>query len=149
VKGVTLGGPKDEVVGIVTAKPGEQDILVISEHGFGKRSFLDDYRFTNRGGKGVKTINITDKTGNLIAIKAVTDDDDLMIITASGIAIRLAVKGVRVMGRNTQGVRLINLRDGDQIAAATKVPSNGDNIGQESVSSEDHTEEAAESVAEE
>ncbi|MFO7668144.1 MAG: DNA gyrase subunit A [Bacteroidales bacterium] len=149
VKGVTLGGPKDEVVGIVTAKPGEQDILVISEHGFGKRSFLDDYRFTNRGGKGVKTINITDKTGNLIAIKAVTDDDDLMIITASGIAIRLAVKGVRVMGRNTQGVRLINLRDGDQIAAATKVPSNGDNIGQESVSSEDQTEEAAESDAEE
>jgi DNA gyrase subunit A len=149
VKGVTLGGPKDEVVGIVTAKPGEQDILVISEHGFGKRSILDDYRFTNRGGKGVKTINITDKTGNLIAIKAVTDDDDLMIITASGIAIRLAVKGVRVMGRNTQGVRLINLRDGDQIAAATKVPSNGDNIGQESVSSEDQTEEAAESDAKE
>ncbi len=149
VKGVTLGGPKDEVVGIVTAKPGEQDILVISEHGFGKRSFLDDYRFTNRGGKGVKTINITDKTGKLIAIKAVTDDDDLMIITASGIAIRLAVKGVRVMGRNTQGVRLINLRDGDQIAAATKVPSNGDNIGQENVSSEDQTEKAAESDAEE
>jgi DNA gyrase subunit A len=123
VKGVTLGGPKDEVVGIVTAKHGEQDILVISENGFGKRSILEDYRFTNRGGKGVKTINITDKTGDLIAIKAVTDDDDLMIITENGIAIRLAVRGVRVMGRNTQGVRLINLREGDQIAAATQVPA--------------------------
>jgi DNA gyrase subunit A len=127
VKGVTLGGPKDEVVGMVTAKPGEQDILVISKNGFGKRSNLEDYRFTNRGGKGVKTINITDKTGDLIAMKAVTDDDDLMIITENGIAIRLAVRGVRVMGRNTQGVRLINLKDGDQIAAATQVPSQAEN----------------------
>jgi DNA gyrase subunit A len=127
VKGVTLGGPKDEVVGMVTAKPGEQDILVISKNGFGKRSNLEDYRFTNRGGKGVKTINITDKTGDLIAMKAVTDDDDLMIITENGIAIRLAVRGVRVMGRNTQGVRLINLREGDQIAAATQVPSQAEN----------------------
>jgi DNA gyrase subunit A len=126
VKGITLGGPKDEVVGIVTAKQAEQDILVISENGFGKRSALEDYRITNRGGKGVKTINITDKTGDLIAIKAVTDEDDLMIITQNGIAIRLAVRGVRVMGRNTQGVRLINLRDGDQIAAATQVPANGE-----------------------
>jgi DNA gyrase subunit A len=127
VKGVTLGGPKDEVVGMVTAKPGEQDILVISENGFGKRSILDDYRFTNRGGKGVKTINITDKTGDLIAIKAVTDEDDLMIITENGIAIRLAVRGVRVMGRNTQGVKLINLREEDQIAAATQVPAQTEN----------------------
>jgi len=127
VKGITLGGPKDEVVGIVTAKPGEQDILVISENGFGKRSSVEDYRFTNRGGKGVKTINVTDKTGNLIALKAVTDADDLMIITENGIAIRLAVRGVRVMGRNTQGVRLINLREGDQIAAATQVPANEEN----------------------
>jgi DNA gyrase subunit A len=126
VKGITLGGAKDEVVGIVTAKKGEKDILVISENGFGKRSVLDDYRFTNRGGKGVKTINVTEKTGDLIAIKAVTDEDDLMIITENGIAIRLAVRGVRVMGRNTQGVRLINLRDGDQIAAATQVPANGE-----------------------
>ena len=126
VKGITLGGPKDEVVGIVTAKQDEQDILVISENGFGKRSALEDYRITNRGGKGVKTINITEKTGDLIAIKAVTDEDDLMIITQNGIAIRLAVRGVRVMGRNTQGVRLINLRDGDQIAAATQVPANGE-----------------------
>ena len=127
VKGITLGGAKDEVIGMVTAKPGEKDILVISKNGFGKRSVLEDYRFTNRGGKGVKTINITDKTGNLIAIKAVTDEDDLMIITENGIAIRLAVRGVRVMGRNTQGVRLINLREGDQIAAATQVPSNEEN----------------------
>ena len=137
VKGVTLGGPKDEVVGMVTAKPGEQDILVISKNGFGKRSILEDYRFTNRGGKGVKTINITDKTGNLIAMKAVTDDDDLMIITENGIAIRLAVRAVRVMGRNTQGVKLINLRDGDQIAAATQVPAHNDN-GEDN-SAEDET----------
>jgi DNA gyrase subunit A len=136
VKGVTLGGPKDEVIGMVTAKPGEKDILVISENGFGKRSILEDYRFTNRGGKGVKTINITDKTGNLISIKAVTDDDDLMIITENGIAIRLAVRGVRVMGRNTQGVRLINLRDGDQIAAATQVPAQTENGEEEKADAE-------------
>ena len=125
------------VMGIVTAKPGEQDILVISENGFGKRSAVEDYRFTNRGGKGVKTINITDKTGDLIAIKAVTDEDDLMIITQNGIAIRLAVRGVRVMGRNTQGVRLINLRDGDQIAAATQVPANEENEESNETPSED------------
>ncbi len=148
VKGMTLGGPKDEVVGIVTAKPGEQDILVISQHGFGKRSAIEDYRFTNRGGKGVKTINVTDKTGNLIALKAVTDEDDLMIITESGIAIRLAVKGVRVMGRNTQGVRLINLREGDQIAAATQVPSNEENNDGEQDDSEGASSEAAEGVTE-
>ena len=137
VKGVTLGGPKDEVVGMVTGKPGEQDILVISKNGFGKRSNMEDYRFTNRGGKGVKTINITDKTGDLIAMKAVTDDDDLMIITENGIAIRLAVRGVRVMGRNTQGVRLINLRDGDQIAAATQVPSQSENENENGTEAED------------
>jgi DNA gyrase subunit A len=127
VKGVTLGGPKDEVVGMVTARHGEQDILVVSKNGFGKRSALEDYRITNRGGKGVKTINITEKTGDLIALKAVTDDDDLMIITENGIAIRLAVRDIRVMGRNTQGVRLINLREGDEIAAATQVPANSEN----------------------
>ena len=149
VKGVTLGGPKDEVVGIVTAKQGEQDILVISEHGFGKRSALDDYRFTNRGGKGVKTINVTEKTGNLIALKAVTDDDDLMIITESGIAIRLAVSGMRVMGRNTQGVKLINLREGDQIAAATQVPSNDENGDQDKLNSDDAQEGSPEADTEE
>ncbi len=137
VKGITLGSAKDEVVGIVTAREGEKDILVISRNGFGKRSDLDDYRITNRGGKGVKTINITDKTGSLIAIKAVTDDDDLMIITENGIAIRLAVRDVRVMGRNTQGVRLINLREGDEIAAATQVPANGENEDNSSEDSED------------
>ena len=87
-------------------KQGEKDILVISENGFGKRSVLDDYRFTNRGGKGVKTINITEKTGNLIAIKAVTDDDDLMIITEKRYCHQAGCSGVRVMGRNTQGVKL-------------------------------------------
>jgi len=127
VKGVTLGGPRDEVVGIITARQGEQDILVISKNGYGKRSALEDYRITNRGGKGVKTINITEKTGELIALKAVTDEDDLMIITENGIAIRLAVCGIRVMGRNTQGVKLINLREGDEIAAASKVPANSEN----------------------
>jgi DNA gyrase subunit A len=141
VKGITLGGTKDEVVGIVTAKKGEKDILVISENGFGKRSVLDDYRFTNRGGKGVKTINITNKTGDLIAIKAVTDEYDLMIITQNGIAIRLAVQGVRVMGRNTQGVKLINLREGDQIAAATQVPSNTEEEETEQIQNEDATDQ--------
>ena len=123
VKGITLFGREDEVVGMVVANEGQEDILVISENGFGKRSSLEDYRVTNRGGKGVKTINITEKTGSLVAIKAVTNEDDLMIITWRGIAIRLNISALRVMGRNTQGVRLINLRDDDQIAAATKVPS--------------------------
>ncbi len=127
VKAITLASPKDEVVGMIVARKDEQDVLVVSENGYGKRSSLDDYRVTNRGGKGVKTINITEKTGKLIAIKAVTNEDDLMIITTVGIAIRLSVSSVRVMGRNTQGVRLINLREGDSIAAATQVPSdNGD-----------------------
>ncbi|HDR68146.1 MAG TPA: DNA gyrase subunit A [Bacteroidaceae bacterium] len=131
VKGITLGGKDDKVIGMVTAKEGEKDILVISENGYGKRSSLGDYRITNRGGKGIKTINITEKTGHLITIKAVTDDDDLMIINKSGIAIRLAVNTIRVMGRNTQGVRLINLRNGDQIAAATQVPASEADESQE------------------
>jgi DNA gyrase subunit A len=97
------------------------DILVVSENGYGKRSKLDDYRITNRGGKGVKTINVTDKTGPLISIDSVTDNDDLMIINRSGLIIRLAVAELRIMGRATQGVRLINLRDNDSIAAVTKV----------------------------
>jgi len=94
--------------------------LVVSEKGFGKRSHIDDYRITNRGAKGVKTLNITDKTGDLIAIKAVTDDEDLMIINKSGIVIRMAVSKLRVMGRATQGVKLIDLRGTDEIAAVTK-----------------------------
>jgi DNA gyrase subunit A len=121
VKGITLSGASDEVVGMICMESVESDVLVVSENGYGKRSSLEDYRITNRGGKGVKTINITDKTGQLIAIKDVRDTDDLMIINRSGIIIRLAVSDLRVMGRATQGVRLINLRGEDVIAAVTKV----------------------------
>jgi DNA gyrase subunit A len=123
VKGVTLADEEtDEVVGLICVDPnGSSDILVVSEKGYGKRSELDEYRITNRGGKGVKTLNITDKTGDLIAIKDVVDGDDLMIINKSGILIRIAVDTLRVMGRATQGVRLINLRNNDEIAAVTKV----------------------------
>ncbi len=123
VRGVTLADEeKDEVVGLICVDPnGSSDILVVSEKGYGKRSELDEYRITNRGGKGVKTLNITDKTGDLIAIKDVVDGDDLMIINKSGILIRIAVDTLRVMGRATQGVRLINLRNNDEIAAVTKV----------------------------
>ncbi|MDX5447528.1 MAG: DNA gyrase subunit A, partial [Bacteroidota bacterium] len=98
-------------------------ILVVSEKGYGKRSELEDYRITNRGGKGVKTLNLTEKTGSLISIKSVTDDDDLMIINKSGVMIRLAVAELRVMGRATQGVRLINLKGNDEIASVAKVPA--------------------------
>lgn len=123
VRGITIGA-SDEVVGMVCVNENEPvDILVVSEKGYGKRSDLDDYRITNRGGKGVKTINITEKTGKLIALKGVTDIDDLMIINKSGITIRLSVSQVRLAGRATQGVRLINLRNGDSIAAVTKVES--------------------------
>ncbi len=123
VRGVTLADENtDEVVGLICVDPnGTSDILVVSEKGYGKRSELDEYRVTNRGGKGVKTLNITDKTGDLIAIKDVVDGDDLMIINKSGILIRIAVDTLRVMGRATQGVRLINLRNNDEIAAVTKV----------------------------
>ena len=131
VKGITLSGNKgDAVVGMVCLEDHEKDILVVSEKGFGKRSDVDGYRITNRGGKGVKTINITDKTGQLIAIKEVTDIDDLMIINKSGIAIRMRVTDMRVMGRATQGVKLINLKEGDSIASVTKVQ--GDENGEES-----------------
>ena len=110
------------MVGLICVDPnGSSDILVVSEKGYGKRSELAEYRVTNRGGKGVKTLNITDKTGDLIAIKDVKDGDDLMIINKSGILIRIAVDALRVMGRATQGVRLINLRNNDEIAAVTKV----------------------------
>ena len=121
VKGVTLANPKDEVIGMVCVTSQEDDILVVSENGYGKRSKLEDYRETNRGGKGVKTINITEKTGSLIAVKNVLDNDDLMIINKSGIIIRLAISELRVMGRATQGVRLINLKENDAIAAVAKV----------------------------
>ncbi|MDC6366987.1 MULTISPECIES: DNA gyrase subunit A [Flavobacteriaceae] len=121
VRGITLASDQDEVIGMVSVHNFEDDILVVSENGYGKRSNIDDYRVTNRGGKGVKTISITDKTGGLVAIKNVSDTDDLMIINKSGIAIRMSVEDLRVMGRATQGVRLINLKDTDSIAAVAKV----------------------------
>ncbi|MFZ2282893.1 MAG: DNA gyrase C-terminal beta-propeller domain-containing protein, partial [Lutibacter sp.] len=121
VRGITLANKHDEVIGMIAVDDLNSDILVVSENGYGKRSKLEDYRITNRGGKGVKTINITDKTGSLVAIKNVKDDDDLMIINKSGITIRLAVGDLRVMGRATQGVKLINIKDNDSIAAVAKV----------------------------
>ncbi|MCB9359760.1 MAG: DNA gyrase subunit A [Flavobacteriales bacterium] len=126
VRGVTLAHDKDEVVGMITVPDPSHNVLVVSENGYGKRSEIEDYRVTNRGGKGVKTINVTDKTGELIAIKNVTDEDDLMIINKSGIVIRLAVQSLRVMGRATQGVRLISLRNNDSIAAVAKVEHSED-----------------------
>ena len=128
VRGITLGGPKDEVIGMITVDNHESDILVVSENGYGKRSSIEDYRITNRGGKGVKTISITEKTGGLVAIKNVSDNDDLMIINKSGIAIRMAVEDLRVMGRATQGVRLIKVREDDSIAAVAKVMHDEDDI---------------------
>ena len=130
VRGISIDDD-DEVVGLVSVDPQSEDassktILVVSENGYGKRSALEDYRKTNRGGKGVKTINITEKTGELIALKDVTDDNDLMIINRSGITIRLAVSGIRIAGRSTQGVRLINIKDGDGIAAVCTVGKRDD-----------------------
>jgi DNA gyrase subunit A len=122
VRGIRLQDEKtDEVIGMIAVDDMESNILVVSENGYGKRSSLEDYRITNRGGKGVKTISITEKTGNLVSIKIVTDEDDLMIINKSGIAIRMAVADLRVMGRATQGVKLINLKGNDSIAAVAKV----------------------------
>ena len=128
VRGIRLRDDKDEVIGMVSIADEESDILVVSEKGYGKRSSLDAYRITNRGGKGVKTINITDKTGELVAIKNVTDQDDLMIINKSGITIRMAVSDLRVMGRATQGVKLINIKDSDSIAAVAKVMHEDDDM---------------------
>ena len=128
VRGITLADEKDEVVGMIAVNDMEANILVVSENGYGKRSSLEDYRITNRGGKGVKTISITDKTGKLVSIKTVTDTDDLMIINKSGIAIRMEVASLRVMGRATQGVRLINLKGNDTIAAVAKVMKDDDPI---------------------
>lgn len=125
VRGINIEDD-DEVIGMVCYDPSAEDasqrnILVVSEHGYGKRSDIEEYRITNRGGKGVKTLNITDKTGDLVAIKNVTDENDLMIINRSGLTIRLAVADIRVAGRATQGVRLINIKDGDSIAAVSAV----------------------------
>ena len=139
VRGIRLADEKtDEVIGMIAVDDMESDILVVSENGYGKRSSLDDYRITNRGGKGVKTISITEKTGNLVSIKNVSDEDDLMIINKSGIAIRMAVEDLRVMGRATQGVKLINLKGSDSIAAVAKVMhEDEDNIDVESAENTD------------
>jgi len=126
VTGIRFGVPSDEVVGMICIQDPSNTVLVVSENGYGKRTELEDYRVTNRGGKGVKTINITVKTGLLIAIKAVTDKDDIMIINKSGLTIRLAVANLRLMGRATQGVRLINIKSGDSIAAVTDVVGSTD-----------------------
>jgi DNA gyrase subunit A len=126
VKGVTLANENDEVVGMVCVDSPQMSIMVVSEKGFGKRSDISDYRVTNRGGKGVKTINVTDKTGQLIAIKGVTDEEDLMIITKNGLTIRLSIAEFRVTGRATQGVKLINIKGSDSIAAVAQVPKSQD-----------------------
>lgn len=128
VRGIKLANDEDEVIGMVSVHNFDEEILVVSENGYGKRSSIDDYRITNRGGKGVKTISITDKTGGLVAIKNVSDTDDLMIINKSGIAIRMSVEDLRTMGRATQGVKLINLKGEDSIAAVAKVMKEEDSL---------------------
>lgn len=136
---------EDEVIGMVCVEPGKANILVVSENGYGKRSDIEDYRITNRGGKGVKTINMTEKTGNLIALIDVTDEDNLMIINRSGLTIRLDVASLRIMGRNTQGVKLINLRNDDSIAAVAKVSASKED---ENIENEEGVEESTEVVNE-
>ena len=133
VRGITLANDKDEVIGMVSVHNFEDELLVVSENGYGKRSSIEDYRITNRGGKGVKTISVTEKTGNLVAIKNVTDSDDLMIINKSGIAIRMSVEDLRVMGRATQGVKLINIKGNDSIAAVAKVMKDDDEIDEAAI----------------
>jgi len=144
VRGIRIDDD-DEVVGMICVNgnnegESQEHILVVSEHGFGKRSLLEEYRRTNRGGKGVKTINITDKTGSLIAIKSVTDEDDLMIINKSGITIRVSVADIRVAGRATQGVKVISLREGDSIAAVCSVERREDEMEEESAAVEENEE---------
>ena len=148
VRGITLADDNDEVIGMVAVNDPESNVLVVSENGYGKRSLVEDYRVTNRGGKGVKTISITEKTGNLVAINNVTDEDDLMIINKSGIAIRMEVSELRVMGRATQGVRLINLKKGDTIAAVTKVKKDEDDIEDEELDGVEGAAETSESTEE-
>ncbi len=128
VRGIRLASEDDEVIGMVSVHNFEDELLVVSENGYGKRSSIEDYRITNRGGKGVKTISVTEKTGNLVAIKNVSDSDDLMIINKSGIAIRMSVEDLRVMGRATQGVKLINIKGDDSIAAVAKVMKDDEEI---------------------
>jgi len=143
VRGITLGGSDDMVIGMITVLHESEDVLVVSENGYGKRSAIADYRITNRGGKGVKTINVTDKTGKLIALKDVTDQNDLMIITQAGNILRIPVSSLRVMGRATQGVRLINIKENDSIASVAYVDvSEEDTVGD--AENAEPTEEAAE-----
>lgn len=126
VRGIRLGNEQDEVVGMICVENEIEDVLVVSENGYGKRSKIEDYRLTNRGGKGVKTINITEKTGPLISIKSVDESNDLMIITQSGLTIRTSISDMRIIGRTAQGVRLINLKEGDKIASVAIVPASED-----------------------
>lgn len=143
VRGITLTGNDDSVIGMITVLQESDDVLVVSENGYGKRSAIADYRITNRGGKGVKTINVTDKTGKLIALKDVTDQYDLMIITQAGNILRIPVSSLRVMGRATQGVRLINIRENDSIASVAYVEVNEeDNVNE--TENQEHSEEATE-----
>ena len=145
VRGISIED-NDEVVGMICIEPESgQDVLVLSENGYGKRTDLDEYRITNRGGKGVKTINVTEKTGQLISIQAVTDDNDLMIINRSGLTIRTSADQIRVAGRATQGVKVIDLREGDSIASVTAVPKTEEEDTLEGVVTEETT---AEVVAE-
>jgi DNA gyrase subunit A len=140
VRGIKLANENDELVGMVCVGQESQDILVVSENGFGKRSKIDDYRVTHRGGKGVKTINITEKTGSLVTIKSVFDNDDLMIITQAGLIIRVPVSTIRMTGRAAQGVKLINLREDDSIASVARVEladvENNDKVANEIDSSD-------------
>jgi DNA gyrase subunit A len=144
VRGITLDDENDEVVGMIAIDDAETTVLVVSEKGYGKRTDIEDYRVTNRGGKGVKTLNITEKTGNLVAIKGVTDKEDLMIINKSGIIIRIAVSELRVMGRATQGVRLITLKNNDEIASVAKIEHDED----EEVKEGDENAEGSDTTAE-
>ncbi|SEM67790.1 DNA gyrase subunit A [Mucilaginibacter gossypiicola] len=144
VRGITLDDENDEVVGMIAIDDAETTVLVVSEKGYGKRTDIEDYRVTNRGGKGVKTLNITEKTGNLVAIKGVTDKEDLMIINKSGIIIRIAVSELRVMGRATQGVRLITLKNNDEIASVAKIEHDEDEEVKEGDENAEGTDTAAE-----
>ena len=139
VRGIRLANDKDEVVGMICVNDIQSSVLVVSENGYGKRSAVEDYRITNRGGKGVKTINVTEKTGDLISLKNVTDDEDLMVINKSGITIRIGVDTLRVMGRATQGVKIIRLREDDSIASVAKVTkADEDASSDKSNNSENH-----------
>tara|TARA_R110002050_G_scaffold135508_5_gene258325 strand:+ start:47731 stop:50250 length:2520 start_codon:yes stop_codon:yes gene_type:complete len=137
VRGITLGNESDEVVGMICVENESEDVLVVSEKGYGKRSSIEGYRITNRGGKGVKTINITEKTGSLIAIKSVINENDLMIITQNGLTIRLPISALRVMGRAAQGVRLINLKEEDRIASVARVTFENSNEIEENENGEE------------